>query len=182
MNAEGTRDSAATGYVPAEHSSPHDWLRSDHRAGWHAGRFRRVDCPDCSKAGPTKHRMGKDYVEPHDEDVPDSPADVVRQLWQSLNQLEIDRVLPKAIEYGAVDLEIMGFALGRLLNSPNARMREWTGAELQEMACAFYNLGKVARAFGAYAEGRMPNDDCWHDGGVYARMVQIIRERGGWMR
>jgi len=81
-----------------------------------------------------------------------------------------------------VDLEIMGFALGRLLNSPNARMREWTGAELQEMACAFYNLGKVARAFGAYAEGRVTEEYCGREGGVYASMVQIIRERGGWMR
>lgn len=101
----------------------------------------------------------------------------LRHLWRQLSDREADRVIPKAVEYGAADLDVMGHALGLLL--PNTA--GWTKEGREEAACAFYALGKIARVFGAYAQGKLPSDDCWHDLGVYARMVQIIRWRGRWM-
>ena len=147
------------------------------------------DGPDARPVNPSPIQDGPDGDPPPDGepwpidgDEDESVGGLVTALWRELNAAEIDKVMPKAIEYGAADLDIMGYVLGVTLNSERARARQWSPAELQELASAFYALGKVARAFGAYAEGRMPSDDCWHDLGVYARIVQVVRVRGGWMR
>lgn len=98
----------------------------------------------------------------------------LRAWWLEQAGEEIYGVEAKAIEYGAADLEIMGVALARLLG------HRFSSAESVELAIAFYELGKIARAFGAYAEGRMPSDDTWDDMHIYAKMVKRIREVGTW--
>lgn len=167
-----------TGYTPASMETEEDWKRAEHREGRHSGRRMDSDCPDC--LAQSSAVLEEEVKDPRED--PATMADLIRQVWEGLNAHEVARVMPKAVEYGAADLEIMGFVLGMTLNSPRAREREWTPSELQELASAFYALGKIARAFGAYAEGKLPNEDTWHDLGVYARMVQIIRLRGGWMQ
>jgi hypothetical protein len=105
---------------------------------------------------------------------------ILTHEWARLNQEEVQKVVPKAIEYGSGDLKLMGYALKMLLNSPRARSRDWTEPEMQEMASAFYILGKIARMFSAYERGAMPADDQPHDIGVYTRMIQILRRTGAW--
>ncbi len=105
----------------------------------------------------------------------------LQDLWGQINADEMGKVIPKAVQYGAADLDVMGYVLGKILNAPTAREREWSPPELQELAVFFYTMGKVARMAGAYAQGDMPSDDTWHDTSVYARMTQVIRRRGRWM-
>ncbi len=175
----GPQDSRNSGTVPnRDLGSPVAFLRAEHREGKHAGRMLNGDCPDCYPNDSVQSDHGQPVWESTD---PASVTETVRLLWEDLNRAEINKVLPKAVEYGAADLDLMGHALGLMLNSPRAREAKWTPAELQEMASAFYALGKVARVFGAFAQGQVPSEDCWHDLGVYARMVQVIRRRGGWM-
>ena len=98
------------------------------------------------------------------------------EWWRLQAEAELDKTLPKVREYSAVDLEIMGAAM---LAGPGVRIRRPQGFGI-EMAIAFYVLGKVSRAIGAYQEGRQPSDDTWFDIGVYARMAQRVREEGTW--
>lgn len=94
------------------------------------------------------------------------------QWWHDKAEEEVHGVIPKAIEYGSVDLEIVGFAL-----------RQMIGGEIPssnaELGIAFYLQGKVARLMGAYADGRSPSDDTWHDIAVYTKMGQRVRETDG---
>jgi hypothetical protein len=111
-----------------------------------------------------------------------SRAEALSAWWIEHAQAEIDMVVPKAIEYGSVDLKVMGEALVHLL--PKAVLADMDRTEKekvgQEMACAFYALGKVARVFGAFEQGRLPSVDTWLDLGIYCRMAQRIRETGVW--
>lgn len=104
---------------------------------------------------------------------------LLKKFWQDMTDEEIEKVIPKAVEYGSADLEVMGEGMKVLLRSVFKRPIE--DAEALEMACAFYALGKVARMFGAYADGRMPNEDAAYDLGVYCRMIQKIRKTGSWL-
>lgn len=103
--------------------------------------------------------------------------------WHDQADNEIARTVPKAVEYGATDLLVMAKAMEQLL--PAAALeglsREAVESLTQEMAVAFYALGKVSRLFGAYAEGRPASADTWFDLGVYCRMAERIRETGRWV-
>jgi hypothetical protein len=109
-------------------------------------------------------------------------AQLLARWWKDVAHEEINMVVPKAIEYGAVDLIVMGSALVKLL--PGWMTDKMERAEIeqvgQEMACAFYALGKVSRVFGALEQGRRPSDDTWADLGIYCRMAQRIRAFGRW--
>lgn len=106
----------------------------------------------------------------------DTIADDLHDFWLKLAHEEIAAVVPKAVQYGAADLAVMGKAMEMLL--PEDKRHPTLGLE---MACAFYALGKVARAFGAYEQGEPASDDDWHDLGVYCRMVQKVRRTGRWV-
>lgn len=105
----------------------------------------------------------------------------LREWWEEVARREVEQVAPKAVEYSAADLDIMGYVLR---NYPaavdSAASAADAAARAAELACAYYLLGKIARMFGAYHEGRMPSDDCVHDINVYGRMIQRIRETGSW--
>jgi len=99
----------------------------------------------------------------------------LEQFWMDEAKRELDILLPKAREYGSSDLRIMGYAL-----------RDWLGLDKfsahdgEEMAIAFYALGKVARLLSAYQDGRLPSRDTWEDLAIYARMAIRVREAHGW--
>ena len=96
----------------------------------------------------------------------------LREWWLRRAQEEITATVPKAVEYSATDLEIMGAAMEQMGAAPAGR-----GVEA---AIAFYALGKLSRIVGRLAEGAEPSDDSWFDLGVYARMAQRVREVGEW--
>lgn len=96
----------------------------------------------------------------------------LRNWWLAQADGEIAAMVPKAVEYSAVDLEIMGAAMEAM-----GAAGEGDGVEA---AIAFYALGKLSRIAGALAEGRTPNRDSWFDLGVYARMAQRVIEVGSW--
>lgn len=103
-------------------------------------------------------------------------AQVLETWWLTQAEKEIERTVPKAVEYGAADLEVMGAAMLHLV--PKERRSRQTGLE---MALAFYALGKVARLFGAFERGDLPSEDTWFDLGVYCRMAERVREFGEWL-
>lgn len=102
--------------------------------------------------------------------------------WQGVAAADAATTAPKAVEYGASDLAIMGKAMEGLFpnlsSNPDAAEREAIGLE---MATAFYALGKVARLFGAYQQGRLPGEDSWFDLTVYSMMARRIRQSGRWV-
>lgn len=98
----------------------------------------------------------------------------LQRWWNETTKEELDSLMPKVVEYGSSDLKIMGEALLML----NPDLQENT--EPEEIAIAFYALGKIARIIGAYADGVQPSHDSWHDLAIYARMAQRVRDAGEW--
>lgn len=104
-------------------------------------------------------------------------ADAALELggwWKRVANREIDAVVPKAIEYGADDLVVIGQELALLMG------RTVGDEEATELGIYFYELGKMARWRSAIREGRRVSDDTLHDIGVYIRMAQRNREVGSW--
>lgn len=109
-----------------------------------------------------------------------SPEDVGRledvlEWWRNTADADAQRTVPKATEYGAYDLEVIGATLMRLMGWENEPAR--VGSEL---GVFFYLLGKVARMASAYADHRLPSDDTLFDATVYSMMMRRIREAGEW--
>jgi hypothetical protein len=98
----------------------------------------------------------------------------LRDWWLGLAQTEVDRTVPKAVEYGSTDLTDIGHDLARTMG------REVTDEEAAELGVFFYLRGKVARWVSAVMDGRRVSDDTLFDIGVYVRMAQRIRTAGGW--
>jgi len=103
------------------------------------------------------------------------------EWWLAQCTEEIDKTIPKAEAYSAIDLEIMGAAeLAKLGEAGDLIPKDRREAHGMEMAIAFYALGKLSRIIGALSEGRDGGEDSWFDLGVYARMAQRVRETGQW--
>lgn len=96
--------------------------------------------------------------------------------WMEQARQEAEKLAPKVVEYGALDLEMMGEGLRATSSHPDA----FSGAAAQELAIAFYVLGKVARLISAYSAGRLPSDDTWVDLSIYSRMALTVRRHGAW--
>lgn len=104
--------------------------------------------------------------------------------WREKAMDEIMRTVPKAIEYGAGDLE----EIGRQLVAAGVvqvrggddffddTLKRWH----EELGVYFYMTGKMARWRSAIERGEFVSDDTLFDIGVYVRMVQRIRDAGGW--
>lgn len=101
--------------------------------------------------------------------------------WVEKAEKEARELVPKAVEYGgahrASDLTQLGRTLAELMEASDGREED---AELQELAIYFYLQGKMGRWQAALLEGRRVSDDTIHDLGIYVKMVQRIREAGGW--
>jgi hypothetical protein len=104
----------------------------------------------------------------------------IRGWWEGVSTKDADAAATKALEYGSMDLEIMGAAMQSLFPGVEGAPPEERRRIGLDMALAFYTLGKVSRTFGAYAEGRIPSDDTWHDVTVYSMMARRIRDTGRW--
>lgn len=96
------------------------------------------------------------------------------EWWMTNAVQEMLTLVPKAIEYGSADLRVMGDAMLVLMPQLQGVV------DGQELAIAFYQLGKVARLFGGYAQGHSPSDDTWYDQRIYAAMAAHVREFGKW--
>jgi hypothetical protein len=167
-----TNNSEDTGIRGGDTQDRQNMVLEEHRAGQHAGRNRQIGCPHCYPQRSRRQQEGEEPLSPIQRG--ERLFIDISEIWMELARAEIERVLPKAMEYGSTDLEVLGRGLRAL--APRTIVPD------QELAIVFYVWGKVSRIMGAVADGRAPSDDAWHDLGVYARMVQIIRKRGGWMR
>lgn len=137
--------------------------------------------------------VGYDQLAEHhgvdDEAATVSPVDsedlagTLMGWWMQKAQEEAETVVPKATEYGgasrAADLTQIGRSMAELMNSEFGA-RYLSDAQLQELACYFYLQGKMGRWHAALMEGRRVSDDTIYDIGIYIKMVQRIRESGGW--
>jgi hypothetical protein len=99
----------------------------------------------------------------------------IETWWIDLAHEEVEKVVPKAIEYGSTDLYEIGRALGMVFGWENLSHEEAT-----ELGIYFYELGKFARWTDAIRNRRRVSDDTLHDMGVYVRMAQRNRAVGGW--
>lgn len=102
-------------------------------------------------------------------------AATLRDWWMEVATQEVDRVVPKAVEYGSTDLVEIGRTLAFTM-----QRHDLSDAEHAELGVYFYLVGKMARWTDAVKEGRRVSDDTLHDIGVYVRMAQRIRAVGGW--
>lgn len=108
-------------------------------------------------------------------------AAYIAEWWVGQATLDAPEVRRKAIKYGAADLIIMGQAMIRLLPGAEKLDEQSRIALGLEMAIAHYVLGKIARTFGSYEQGRAATDDDWYDLEVYAKMARFVRQHGRWM-
>lgn len=93
--------------------------------------------------------------------------------WLATAQDEVNRTVPKVVEYGAGDLAEVGRQMAEAMG-----LGGFTEQELAELGIYFYMVGKMARWTSAIREGRRVSDDTLFDVGVYVRMAQRIREKG----
>lgn len=113
---------------------------------------------------------------------PPTPSDNLSQQvgeleawWLAMAQEEIERTVPKAIEYGSTDLDEIGRQmLAAGLHEGNHE------TPTEELGVYFYMVGKMARWTDAIRTGRRVSDDTLFDIGIYVRMVQRIRHSGSW--
>jgi hypothetical protein len=106
----------------------------------------------------------------------------LRSWWLNVSGEDATAVIPKAVEYGSGDFDIMGAAM--LALRPDHWGETDAGERLKiarEMAIMFYILGKVGRAMSAYGEGRPPSDDTLADLTRYSMMVRHVRRFGVWV-
>lgn len=98
----------------------------------------------------------------------------LRGWWFDQAEKEIDGTVPKAIEYSSTDLvdigRVLAFCMGRSVSDEEAA----------ELGIFFYTVGKMSRWAGAIKTGKRVSDDTLYDTGVYVRMVQRVRDAGGW--
>jgi hypothetical protein len=104
------------------------------------------------------------------------PVAALSDWWMEIARQEVERVGPKAVEYGSTDLVEIGRDLSHL-----APMWEGKDDEAHaELGIYFYIIGKMARWRDAIQRGERVSDDTLHDIGVYVRMAQRVRAVGGW--
>jgi len=136
------------------------------------------------KADTVAQVMSGDYGPTAGQAVPVNED--LHDWWMTKAAQEIMPLTAKMQEYGgkgrAQDLIDIGRKLveagvkpGPLLGSGNTQE-----GYLAELGIYFYIQGKMGRWAAAVAEGRPVSDDTIHDIGIYVRMVQRIRETGGW--
>jgi hypothetical protein len=104
-----------------------------------------------------------------------SAEDELAQWWRDQAESEISQTVAKSVEYGAYDLIVIGHTLGHAIGWEGMTDREAT-----YVGAFFYLQGKVARMASAITEKRLPSDDTDFDTGVYVRMMQRAKQKGGW--
>lgn len=123
------------------------------------------------------------------EDITTGKQDDLRQQlngitdwWIKTAMADAEKTLPKAIEYGSADFDLMGQFMVALVKD---KLEGATDDEKlrvgREMAVTFYLIGKLGRMVGAYATGVLPSDDTLFDTNIYSMMLRRIRETGHWV-
>jgi len=111
------------------------------------------------------------------------------QWWVDRARAEVEPMIAKAREYGGGGRAIDLIELGRDLHAAGVRIPGYgvdakdhlsPDARYAELGIYFYIKGKFARWQAAIIEGRPVSDDTLLDIGIYVRMLQRIREVGGW--
>lgn len=106
-------------------------------------------------------------------------AHELENWWHDRASEEIERTIPKALEYGSGDLIEIGRQMAETMRIDQGRHLK--DEVLAELGIYFYVVGKMARWTDAVKNGgRRVSDDTLFDIGVYIRMVQRIRAAGGW--
>ena len=137
-------------------------------------------CAECQQGAQAALRALK-----RSEAPPEAPESLSRRAgelerwWLAMANEEIERTVPKVIEYGSTDLAEIGRQMASVsgLATPEGLTDE---AYWSELGITFYACGKMARVMEAVREGRVASDDSWFDLGVYVRMVQRVRHSGAW--
>ena len=123
----------------------------------------------------------------HQQDPDDIPEDLVRQIYRDLEDHPIvawwladarevaEATVPKAVEYGSVELIEAGRTLARLMGRD-----EVSDQEAAEVQIYQYVMGKMGRWTAALSRGERVSDDTILDLMVYATMVRKIRQTGEW--
>ncbi len=123
----------------------------------------------------TTRRSTREYI----KHVQDHAAETkLKELWLQLAENEVEKTVPKAVEYGQQSLINLGTQLD-LIRPDGKRSR--TDAQRMELACWSYFNGKMQRWNDAVLQGKQVSDDTLFDIGVYVRMVQVIRATGNWV-
>lgn len=100
---------------------------------------------------------------------------VIEDWWLENAKQAIEKVSPKAAEYGSTDLAELGRDMGMIVGREGMSHEEAT-----ELGIYFYMVGKFARWRDAIKDGRRVSDDTIYDIKVYATMAERNREVGGW--
>lgn len=95
--------------------------------------------------------------------------------WVSDAKENAEKTMPKAIEYGSIELVEAGRTLARLMGRPDV-----SDQEAMETMIWSYVMGKMGRWTAALSRGERVSDDTIFDILVYATMVRKIRETGEW--
>ena len=117
--------------------------------------------------------------DPWADHINDPWADL-HKWWMLTAQHEIEPLISKAQEYGGARRAGDLAQIGHQLVQTGVKGNPENEAEMQELGIYFYIIGKIARWTAAISEGRPVSDDTLHDIGIYIRMVQRIRDAGGW--
>lgn len=118
--------------------------------------------------------LSPEMAEKFEAMTPSQLEALLTEWWMDKAEEEVRRTVPKAVEYGALDLIQIGQDLALTAG------REVTDEEAAELGVYFYVRGKLARWTDAIVRGDRVSDDTLFDLGVYIRMAQRIRDAGGW--
>lgn len=134
----------------------------------HATLDEALGCGDCQAAARAKSTRKQENL--------NRRVGELEAWWLAAAQDEIERTIPKAIEYGAGDLIDLGRTMAKVLGRSDI-----SDIEAAELGIFFYVQGKMARWTDAVAHRRAVSDDTLFDLGVYVRMAQRNRaSASGW--
>ena len=101
----------------------------------------------------------------------------LQNWWADTAAQDAEKVVPKAVEYGAGDLEEIGQTLAKV-----AGLETQSEAQATELGIYFYVVGKLARWTSAVERGYQVSDDTLLDLTTYLMMARRTRDVGGWPR
>lgn len=109
----------------------------------------------------------------------DGVTDPLVHEWLRMAIGDINAAIPKAREYGSVELRYLGTLFDSMAQHPMGSY-ENPDAAVYETAIAFYLVGKVGRWVASLRRGEFVSDDTLLDIATYANMARLIRKTGGW--
>lgn len=118
--------------------------------------------------------LGWCWTPPGETEGQDDPHPAV-EWWVEDAREVAEATMPKAIEYGSIELVEAGRTLARLMGLPDVSDQAAMETQIYQ-----YVMGKMGRWTAAMARGERVSDDTILDLMVYATMVRKIRQTGEW--